>query len=151
MSPLERKDLLEEIHKLIIKANQNIQTLQFDIKQTQFKKEFESKLQRLRESLNQCQLTFNEKKKGYKYEIQLDQEKQMLDYIDNEGPEMFGQLNSVANNTDIDQVQLTDFLKNGISQPDQENLNSHKKQTWLENMNKSGKKDGVTDDKNNKN
>ena len=75
----------------------------------------------------------------------------MLDYIDNEGPEMFGQLNSVANNTDIDQVQLTEFLKNGISQPDQENLNSHKKQTWLENMNKSGKKDGVIDDKNIKN
>ena len=54
MSPLERKDLLEEIHKLIIKANQNIQTLQFDIKQTQFKKEFDLKLQRLRETLNQC-------------------------------------------------------------------------------------------------
>lgn len=46
----------------------------------------------------------------------------MLDYIDNEGPEMYGN-----NQTDIDQIQLTEFLKNGISQPENEKLNSNKK------------------------
>ena len=67
----------------------------------------------------------------------------MLDYIDNEGPEMYGN-----NQTDIDQIQLTEFLKNGISQPENEKLNSNKKQTWLENVNsKSGKKDSALDTK----
>ena len=66
---------------------------------------------------------------------------------------MYGQLNSVANNhTDIDQIQLTEFLKNGIVQPDNQNLGSHKKQTWLENANnKSGKKDSAADNRQTKN
>ena len=41
-------------------------------------------LNTLRATVNEHELNFNEKKKRFKYEIQLDQEKQMLDYIDNE-------------------------------------------------------------------
>ena len=38
----------------------------------------------LRATVNEYELSFNEKKKRFKYEIQLDQEKQMLDFIDHE-------------------------------------------------------------------
>ena len=34
--------------------------------------------------MNEYELTYNNKKKSFKYEIQLDQEKQYLDYLDNE-------------------------------------------------------------------
>ena len=38
----------------------------------------------MRALVNEHELSYNNKKKSFKYEIQLDQEKQYLDYLDNE-------------------------------------------------------------------
>ena len=39
----------------------------------------------MRSQVNEHELSYNNKKKAFKYEIQLDQEKQYLDYIEQEG------------------------------------------------------------------
>ena len=46
--------------------------------------EYTAQLNGLRATVNEHELSFNENKKRFKYEIQLDQEKQLLDYIDND-------------------------------------------------------------------
>ena len=47
-------------------------------------KEYSAQLNTLRNTVNEYELTYNEKKKRFKYEIQLDQEKQEMEFINGE-------------------------------------------------------------------
>ena len=78
--------------------------------------EYTAQLSSLRATVNEYELTFNEKKKRFKYEIQLDQEKQMLDYIDNENENLNDQsafgINSI-NQINENEIAMSEFLQKG--------------------------------------
>ena len=73
----EQKELIDEIAKLILKANQNVSNIQYEIKSMQKNdnrsKEYTAQLNQLRTTVNDYELSFNAKKKKLKYEIRLNE------------------------------------------------------------------------------
>lgn len=125
----ERKELLNDIARHIQKANQNITNIQYEIKvlpRAGQQAEYSQQLNVLRGTVNEHELNFNEKKKKFKHEIHLDQEKQMLDYIDHEeiNAEMSGLGDRFSN--EQQSMQITQFLKSS-EQPFEKN----KKGGWF--------------------
>lgn len=58
---------------------------------------YQNRLKKLRESVYEYEQTFTEKKKRYKYEIRLEQEKEMLDHIQNEEDHVPGDASAFSN------------------------------------------------------
>ena len=110
----ERKELLNDISRQIQKANQNITNIQYEIKvlpRAGQQTEYSQQLNQLRATVNEHELNFNEKKKKFKHEIHLDQEKQMLDYIDHE--EINADMSGIGDRFSNEQqsIQMAQFLK----------------------------------------
>ena len=68
--------------------------------------QYTQKLNQLRQQVNQSELNFNEVKRKFKYEIQLDQERTLLE-------------NLTRPDASADDIQLTEFLKSGRGEQNQ--------------------------------
>ena len=80
--------MLSETQAQVNKANQQISSIQYEIKvltsSAQKQGDYTRSVNVLRSKVNEYELAFNNKKKNIKYEVQLDNERKFLDDIENE-------------------------------------------------------------------